>query len=152
MQKDRKKVHKKIVKAMRRRNKQLATDEYIGLDRFRIDILSEEMYRFPDGNEVELFYFVKLSDKLTGNCAVFHTNNFRFNYQIFEYANDFLIRCSSGRSGHYPPLHYVAYDVHEIIPYEGGSKKDSLKEAENGVINKYNWLHWNVFEDEELAY
>lgn len=150
MQKDRKKEHKKIVKELRRRNKQLASDEYVGLNRFRIDLLSEEMLRFPDGSGVELFYYVKLTDTLTGNSAVFYTNNFRFNYQIFEYANDFLIRCSGGRSGHFPPLHYVAYDVHEVVPYEWKKDNPTPKEKyEEGVINTYSWLGWFNYGESE---
>ena len=50
MQKDRKKEHKKIVKHMQLINKQLAADEYMGLNRFRIDMFMEDWHRYADGS------------------------------------------------------------------------------------------------------
>lgn len=143
MQKDRKAVHKKVMKEIRRRNESLANDEYVGLNRFRIDMVSESMYRFSDGSGLTLSFLLKISDALTGNSCCFMANNYNYEYRIFEYANDFLIRCSDGWMGHYPPLHYVAYDVHEIVPYVG-RKSNSNKEPKDGVICKYNRLNWDV--------
>lgn len=142
MQKDRKKVHKKVIKYIQMRNKQLAEDEYVGLNRFRIDIWSENMHRFSDGSGVRLIYILKLTDSLTGNSAYFETDNFWYEYKIFEYANDFLIRCSSGWSGHWPHLHYLAYDVHEVIDYKGRIDKGFVNEDEyeDEIINTYSWI------------
>lgn len=148
MQKDRKKIHQKIVKEMRNFNKRLAADEYLGLNRFRIDMVSENMYRYSDGSSLYLLVIYKISDKLTGNSACFIAYNYDFYYKIYDYANDFLIRCSSGRRGHAPSLHYVAYDVHQIIPYTG--RKIENNKIEDGIINTYNWLGFDVFTKKEV--
>lgn len=146
MQKDRKKIHKEVVKYMRWRNKELATDAYIGLNRFRIDLAQESWYRFEDGSGGELFLTFKLTDLLTGNKACFMCNNFNYDYKLLMYANDFLIRCSSGNKGHHPPLHYVAYDIHTIIPYD---KDDHEKKVipDDDVLCRYNWLNYNILGD-----
>lgn len=143
MQKDREKEHKKIVKFIRNINAQLANDEYIGLNRFKIVMLSEEMYRFSDGSGIELYFIFKLIDEYTNNSACFLADSFNYKRKIFTYANDFLIRCSDGWRGHIPSLHYAAYDIHTTMPYVG--RKRIRKEPEEGVINKYNFLRWDVF-------
>lgn len=150
MQKDKKKKHKKIIKDMRRFNKQLATDEYIGLNRFRIDLFSEEIDRYSDGSGMYMYLIFKLTDKLTDNTAYFSASNYNYLYKMSEYANDFLIRCSIGHLGSFPPLHYIAYDVHTIIPYVGRKDNPIQKEKyKDGVINTYNWTNCNLFKKEK---
>lgn len=149
MQKDRKKVHKEIIKYMRRRNKEIAVDDYIGLDRFRIDLFYENWRRYDDGSGGYMYLVFKMTDKWTGNTAYFHCNNYDYARKIFEYLNDFLIRCSDGWSGSWPHLGYIAYDVHEIIPYAHRKPRDPSK-YEDGVINKYNWTHWNIYDESEI--
>lgn len=134
---ERKKEHKKVVKYMRLFNKSLANDSYLGLNRFRTDIYSEKWFRFEDGGGW-LSYIFKISDKLTGNTAYFITDNYSYRYELAIHANDFLIRCSSGREGHHPPLHYVAYDVHNIIPYNMDNNKTIV--CEDGIVNTYSWI------------
>lgn len=142
MQKDRKKEHKKVLKDMRRINRQIENDEYLGLNRFRIDIVTENWHRFVDGSGGFLHILFKITDKLTNNKACFMADNYNYWIRMNEYANDFLIRCSSGHMGHFPPLLYAAYDVHEIVPYR---EFDKLREPEDGVIDTYNWLKFDVF-------
>lgn len=138
MQKDRKKLHKKIIKYMRIINKQLYNDEYIGCGRFRIDLNYENWSRYSNGLGGYMCLIFTISDSLTGNKGFFICNNYDYKYKINNYLNDFLIRCSSGQYGHYPPLNYIAYDVHEIIPYN--RIKDREVKAEDGVINFYDWI------------
>lgn len=45
MRKERKKEHKRIVKHMREINKTRINNEYIGIGRFRIDLIQEEWYK-----------------------------------------------------------------------------------------------------------
>lgn len=138
MQKDRKKEHKQVVKYIRRINKQLSQDEYLGINRFRIDIWSENWHRFSDGSGGELFLVFKIIDTLIGNFAMFTANNYSYAYKVGVYINDFLIRCSSGHPGHYPFLQYIVYDVSKIISYDGCDVEN--KKIEEGIINKYNWI------------
>lgn len=144
MQADRKKEHKKVIKYIRKFNKYIGNDEHIGLNRFRVDVLSETMYRFSDGSGVELFFIIKMTDTYTGNIACFLADNFNYRNKLATYVNDFMIRCSDGWRGHIPSLHYAAYDIHTIMPYVG-SRKSIGNEFEEGIINKYNWLEWDVF-------
>lgn len=138
-QRDRLKEHKKIIKYMRRVNNQMANDEYLGLNRFRIDMYSEKWWRFSDGSGGELFIYFRITDKVTGNSAIFYANNYNYIMKINEYLNDFIIRCGSGWAGHFPHLSYIAYDVHAIKEY-GSHKETPLEKYEEGVINTYNWL------------
>lgn len=137
MKNDRKKEHKKVVTYMRKLNKQVMTDEYLGLNRFRMDLFAEKWNRYDDGSGGQLTIYVKMTDKETNNKAFFIVNNYDYKRKMPEYMNDFLIRCSSGQAGSWPHLHYVAYDVHTIIPY-AGSKRNSEK-YEDGIITKYNY-------------
>lgn len=136
MKKDRKKEHKKVVKFIRQLNKEISNDLYLGINRFRVDIYSENMYRFADGSGVKLSFIIKLYDSVTENKAYVYVTSFNYIINLKKYVNDFLIRCSSGHTGHYPPLYYVAYDVHSIVPYNG-SKNREIKEVEDGVIDYY---------------
>lgn len=145
MYKDRKKEHKKVIKYMRMRNKQLAADDYIGLNRFRIDLFSEKWFRFEDGSGGVLSLTFKLTDTWTNNTAYFICDNYDYQWRMFDYLNDFLIRCSSGRKGHWPPLHYIAYDVHEIKPYAHFKEREINIEPKDGIINKYNWTRWELW-------
>lgn len=139
MQKDRKKEHKKVVKNIRKINKQIQNDEYLGLNRFRIDMVTENWRKFEDGSGGTLIIVLKISDKLTNNKAYFIVDNYDYWREIYNYANDFLIRCSSGHIGHHPPLHYVAYDVHSIVPY-GNHKATEPSKYEDSVITYYDWI------------
>lgn len=139
MQKNRKKEHKKVVKFIRQLNKKISNDLYLGINRFRIDMVTENWRKFEDGSGGTLIIVLKISDKLTNNKACFIVDNYDYWREIYNYANDFLIRCSSGHAGHYPPLHYVAYDIHSIVPYNG-SKNREIKETEDGVIDYYDWI------------
>lgn len=134
----REKEHRKVLKYMQKLNKQLATDEYLGLNRFRVDMFAENWNRFNDGSGGILSIIFKLSDKSTGNSAYFIADNYDYILELNKYANDFLIRCSSGREGHIPQLHYVAYDVHKIIPYDG-SKREIINIKEY-VVDTYSWI------------
>ena len=147
MRRERKRIHKEVVKYMRMRNKQMAADEYVGLNRFRIDLFEEDYIRYPDGSGGHLFLVFKMTDKLTGNTAYFGTNSYSYTHVMFDYLNDFLVRCSAGHSAHWPHLHYWAYDVHECIEYEGIRKKDDFKhkDPEEGVIDKYDWTRWDLY-------
>lgn len=136
MHKDRKKEHKKVIKYMRRMNKNLLEDDYIGCGRFRLDLWSESWYRFSDGSGGELFLTFKITDTETGNKALFFADNFDYISKILSYTNDFLIRCSSGHSGHYPHLNYPAYDIHEIKAYSKGKEWNGKLENEY-IIDKY---------------
>lgn len=147
MQADRKKEHKKVIKYIRKFNKYIESDEHIGLNRFRVDVLSEKMYRFSDGSGVELFFIIKMTDTYTGNIACFLADNFDYRNKLGTYVNDFMIRCSDGHRGHIPSLHYVAYDIHTIMPYVG--RGNTNKGYEEGIINKYNWLRWDVFGEKD---
>lgn len=138
MHKDRKKEHKKVIKYMRKFNKSLIKDDYIGCDRFRIDLWSERWYRFSDKSGGELLCVFKLSDRLADNSAYFICDNYNYQREIFSFLNDFLIRCSSGTPGHYPALNYVAYDIHNVVPYNN-ERNVSNKIAE-GVIDNYCWI------------
>lgn len=135
MQKERKKEHKKVIKYMRRMNKSLLNDNYIGCGRFRLDLWAENWYRFSDGSGGELFLTFKIIDTWTGNKALFFATNYDYESKIWHYTNDFLIRCSSGRTGHYPSLSYPAYDVHEIKAYVKDKEWDG--KSEEYVIDKY---------------
>lgn len=137
MQKDRKREHKKVIKYIRKLNKNISEDAYLGLNRFRIDSYRENWYRYEDGSGGDLNCFVKITDTLTNNCAVFIVNNYDYYYKIIEYTNDFMIRCSSGNYGHYPALHYVMYDIHEIVSYDGNKVNNY---TEKGVIGKYDFI------------
>lgn len=139
MQRDRKKVHKKIMKYIRKVNKQIAADEYIGLNRFRADMFSESWFRFNDGSGGILYMHIKLSDAVTGNTAFYIVEQWGFEWKLYEYLNDFMIRCSDGCIGHHPPLHYVAYDVHDVVPYDG--RKDMEPRIEEDVIATYSWIN-----------
>lgn len=138
MQKNRKKEHKKVMKYIRSMNKNLLNDEYIGLNRFRIDLFQERWFHYSDGSGGELFCLLKVTDTKTGNYGVFEVNNYDYKSQIAKYVNDFLIRCSSGHYGHYPRLHYITYDVHKIIPYKEQNNMET--EIEDGIIDNYSWL------------
>lgn len=140
MQKERKKEHKKVIKYMRRMNKSLLKDDYIGCGRFRLDLWSESWYRFSDGSGGELFVTFKITDTWTGNKALFLANNYNYDIIVWTYVNDFLIRCSSGHSGHYPPLSYPAYDVHEIKSYAKDKEWNGKLEDEY-IIDKYCWIN-----------
>lgn len=141
MHKDRKKEHKKVIKYMRRMNKNLLEDDYVGCGRFRLDLWSESWYRFEDGSGGELFLTFKITDTATGNKALFFANNYNYYIKIWEYCNDFLIRCSSGCLGHIPSLNYIAYDVHSIKQYVGDIKNGRvLRQPEEYVIDKYCWI------------
>ena len=135
----REKEHKKIVTYMRRVNKQIMNDEYLGINRFRIDMEREYWWEFSDKSGGELSIYFKIKDNDTGNWAIFNANNYDYVLSINKYANDFLIRSSSGWAGHYPHLQYLAYDVHDIKPY-GGRKETPKEKYEEGVIDYYNWL------------
>lgn len=143
MQKDRKREHKKIVKYTRRINKQISSDEYLGLNRFRIDIYSEDMYRYSDGSGVHLYLIFKLTDNVTNNSAYFTADNYNYDWYILQYTNDFLIRCSTGRYGHQPLLHYIAYDVHEVVEYDG--RKDCKPKFSDEAIDIYNFTKLKLF-------
>ena len=137
----RKKAHKEVVKYMRALNKNIGNDEYLGINRFRVDMYSEHGYEFDDHSGVELHILFKLTDNVTGNTAIFHCDNFDYRRRLSTCTNDFLIRCSSGWSGHWPHLHYLAYDVHTIVPYAGEAKKGMKRDKfEEGVINTYSWI------------
>lgn len=143
MQKSKKNIHKEIIKYVRSVNKQLKNDEYLGLNRFRVDLFAEKWHKYSDNSGYCVTLLVKITDNLTKNKCVFSCDNYDYKYGISIYANDFLIRCSSGASGHFPTLNYIAYDVHEIVPYT----KDTLglcKKVEDGVIDTYNWLNCEV--------
>ena len=138
MRKDRKKEHRKIVKFMRKQNDVLAHDDYLGRGRFRIDMYSEDWSPYGDGSGGYMRVLFKMKDTWYGNSAMFYTNNYGYDYFVFNYLNDFLIRCSSGHMGHWPALHYAAYDVHTIVPY----KKEKIKEVkvDEDVVCSYNYL------------
>lgn len=138
MKKIRNREHKKVIKYMRALNNTLAQDEYLGLNRFRVDMYSEDWFAFDDGSGGILHIIFKLSDKRTGNTAYFIADNWSYRREISEHANDFLIRCSSGIPGHFPSLHYVAYDVHTIIPYDGDKNREI--NIQDGVVKTYSWI------------
>lgn len=139
MQKDRKKSHTPIIKYMKKINKDLSNDIYLGLNRFKIDLWSENWYRFSDNSGGILNLTFKMTDNLTNNVAFFMCDNYDYEYEICKYLNDFAIRCSSGNYGHYPHLHYVAYNIHKIAPYRGNSKSN-IGDIRDEVINKYSYL------------
>lgn len=138
MQRDRKREHKKLVRFIRTTNKSLSNDEYIR-NRFRVDMFNETWYRFSDGSGGELTVLIKFTDKWTRNTAYFYVTNFSYVLQIRRQLNDFIHRCAHGHYGHYPPLQYVAYDIHKIVSYEGHVKAEQDK-----VINKYNITDYNL--------
>lgn len=136
MQKDREKEHNKVIKYIHKINKKIANDKYIGLNRFRVDMYREYWKRFEDNSGGYLTIVFKMTDKLTNNSACFISSNFGFVYDLNRYLNDFLVRCSSGHPGHYPPLHYVTYDISEVISYSG-NKVEVIKDY---VVDKYSWI------------
>lgn len=136
--KDRKVEHKKVIKYIRKWNKTLNEDDTIGCGRFRIDMWSEKWYRFSDGSGGELYVLLKLSDTLTNNSAMFYVDNFNYKCKVGQYLNDFMIRCSSGHKGHYPPLNYIAYDIHEIKEYAKYPKWNG--KVEEGILDNYDWI------------
>lgn len=146
MRKERKREHKKVIAYMRRVNKQIETDEYLGLNRFRVDCFSEQWKRFYDGSGGIIIIIFKLSDKSTGNTAYFVADNWNYKREISEYANDFLIRCSSCRTGHFPRLSYAAYNIHTIEQYDGEKGRRELPTPEDGVINTYSWINGVEFD------
>lgn len=138
----RKKEHKKVLRYMKKVNKQLATDEYLGLNRFRVDMYSETWHKYDNVLGGTLIIIFKLSDNVTGNTAYFISDNYDYDKEVPIHTNDFLIRCSSCHSGHYPPLHYAAYDIHDIVPYDGDKNKtiiDTIIDTEN-ILNTYSWI------------
>lgn len=145
MQKDKKKIHNKIVRRMRTTNKQLASDKYLGLNRFRIDLFSEKWHKYSDGSGHYVRLIFKLSDKITGNSAYFISSNYSYNHELFIYANDFLIRCSSGTRGHTPSLSYIAYDVHEIVPYSG--RNNTIPEPKENIIDTYDRTSYGFYKE-----
>lgn len=131
----REKEHKKIVNYMKKVNKQLKYDEGIGSGRFRMDFYSENFHSYADGSGGYLFVIVKITDTLTGNNAYFDINNYNYDFEINRYTNDFLIRCACGSEGHYPLLHYLAYDVHSIVHYNGTPDEPKA----DYIVDKYDW-------------
>lgn len=125
-------------------NKHIGQDSYLGLNRFRIDMYSENWFRFGDGSGGRLHIIFKLSDNVTGNTAYFFADNYDYDRKIAIYANDFLIRCSSGSPGHYPNLIYVAYDINNVIPYDRDRKKTII--CKENVIDTYSWIKSIQFE------
>lgn len=150
MRRERKREHKKVIAYMRKVNKQLAEDKYIGLNRFRVDMHSEYWEKYEDGSGGHLYITFKISDNSTGNTGYFLANNYDYKIRIGEYANDFLIRCSSCRTGHFPHLYYVAYDVHTIEQYDGHKGRRELPKPEGYVINTYSWIKGVKFDDKDL--
>lgn len=138
MRKERKKEHKRIVKHMREINKSRINNEYIGIGRFRIDLIQEEWNKYEDGSGGYLFLIFQITDTFTKNKCWFSTDNYNYARRMFYFANDFLIRCSSGRMGHYPPLNYIAYDVHDFCPYSGSSNR--ISQDKESVVDKYNLI------------
>lgn len=138
--KQRTKVRREIVNYMRRVNKQIANDGYLGLNRFRADIFSEKWERYSDGSGGCLTVVVKLTDKITGNSAYYVSDNYRFYRDMHECMNDFLIACSSGFHGCIPNPHYIAYDVHSIAPYT----EKSVRRTSDEAVDTYNWTNYNL--------
>ena len=136
----RSKAHKEVVKYMRKVNKQIMNDEYLGLNRFRLDMLREDWHEYEDKSGGMLGVLFKIKDNLTGNKAAFYISRFNFEWHISEYVNDFLIRCSNGHRGSIPSLSYCAYDVHDIVPY-GNHKVTDPSKYEDGVVCKYDWIN-----------
>ena len=137
MKKEIKKIHKRIVREMRAANKHLMTDDYLGKNRFRIDMYSEKYYRYSDNSGYQINIIFKITDNKTGNKAFFLADNYNYSREIALHLTDFMIRCSTGMKGHYPPLAYVAYDVHEIVPYEGASQNVAINDE---AIDMYDYL------------
>lgn len=137
MQRDRRKIHREIVKRIQKINKQIGNDDYLGLDRFFITMKSEDWYRYPDGSGGRLLVELKIADRVTNNFATFLVNNYDYDYRLFQYLNDFLVRCSSGKYGHFPPLPYISYDVHEIVSYD--MRQIQICNNKDGIINRYDW-------------
>lgn len=135
----REKEHKKIVHYMRRVNKQIINDEYLGLNRFRLDMLRENWREYDDKSGGHLNILFKITDNVTGNKAVFGCTNYGFEWCINNYANDFMIRSSNGLAGHFPHLEYYAYDVYSVVPY-GNNNVTNPEKYEDDVICKYDWI------------
>lgn len=136
---NRKKEHKRIVNLMQKLNKELAKDEYLGCSRFRIDLYSEDWYKYSDSSGGYMSMIFKMTDKATNNKAFFMCSSYDYDFYIPAYINDFAIRCSKGVPGHLPPLGYVAYDVHSVIPYAGQRDNNNIS-IETETMNKYSYI------------
>jgi len=132
----RKREHNKVKRYMHKVNNKVMSDSYLGLNRFRIDSYREFWHKYADNSGGRLTVYFKLTDTLTNNTATFVANNYDYERQILSYFNDFLIRCSSGLSGNFPPLHYVQYDVHEIVDYKG----NKCTERDESVVCAYDYF------------
>lgn len=138
----REKEHKKVRKYIRAINHSISNDAYLGLNRFKVYMFNEDWLKFNDNSGGFLHMTIKMSDNLTGNSAYFYANDFNYKKDIPTYLNDFLISCSCGDHGHFPPLHYMAYDVHKLIPYAGDSEKTKFYDE---AVMTYNNTKYNLF-------
>ncbi len=79
------KIHKALINALDKWNISLTNDEYIGRDRFGIEIYKEEWEQFEDGSGEILELVLKMYDRVTGNTACFMCNDYDCEYKIPHY-------------------------------------------------------------------
>lgn len=91
---DRKKIHRKIVKILKDVNKNIANDD-LWHGRFRAYEVYEQFYEYEDGSGAEMFFAFVLCDLKTGKCRLYYEDmitEWSTRLDIFLQINNFICK------------------------------------------------------------